>query len=663
MSILIAQESDTSIPIAAMTYSNRIDYRPSQQGPGLRQPLNGLSSSASALDTLLAPVSPPPDAPIGELNPFAASAALHARLGTTPNAYTCKVKLKIGFFFDGTGNNLDADVGTDEHSNVARLFRAFYDVDQDKGIYKHYIPGLGTYFREIGDEGGDWGNGFGARGEDRLDQAMKWLDETIAKHPADKIESIELSVFGFSRGSTLARAFARRVDARCDWRGNEAIWPTVNKSLCIHFLGLFDTVASVGLPASTGLGASQVAFDASVLDKKLDSRRTGWGSGLQAQAFGDSPGADPTPWIFDGHMAWAHDLRIPPVVSRTIHLMAMNELRNSFPLDTIWNGNELPAGATEIVYPGAHSNVGGGYRPGEAGKSLRREFMLSKIPLRKMYEEAVSNGVPLLPLDNPKIADDFAFDSELADRFNSVMTHAGFTQGRLGDALLAHSQLYYRWRFRKIRLRLREQEFAEIQKEESVFRREAEGDDGHSGLKQRVDQLKEQSDQAERDMQRKHNAWLTASQHAPDFDHEARHQAYMDAKMRHERALDAYLKEKGKLDTLPDYKGELIGKLDLYDEHLIKDVNYLKSQLASGKKLRPHYERLLQAYDDEFTHGRGLTDPLVIDFYDSFVHDSLAGFAKDVTLPSDPRCCYIGGDKELKYADNSRYVFKPTTST
>jgi len=36
---------------------------------------------------------------------------------------------------------------------------------------------------------------------------------------------------------------------------------------------------------------------------------------------------------------------------------------------------------------------------------------------------------------------------------------------------------------------------------------------------------------------------------------------------------------------------------------------------------------------------------------------------KDVTLPSDPRCCYIGGDKELKYADNSRVVFKSTVST
>lgn len=486
---------------------------------------------------------------------------------------------------------------------------------------------------------------------------MKWLDETVAKHPADKIEGIDLSVFGFSRGAALARAFARRVNERCDWQSGQARWPSVNKALSIQFLGLFDTVASVGLPASTGLGASKVAVSPEKLGAELDNRRSGFGSGLQAQAFGDLPGADPTPWVFDGHMGWARNLRIPPVVSRTVHLMAMNELRNSFPLDTIWDGSELPPGATEIVYPGAHSNVGG-YRPGESGKSVTRGLILSKIPLRKMYEEATQSGVPLLSLTNPKVAGDFHFDPELADRFNQVATKAGFTQGRLGDALLAHSQLYYRWRFRKISLRLREQEYAEIRKQEAVFRQEAEGESGQGGLKQRVEQLKAQADKAENEMHSKHSAWLTASQAAPDFAHESKRDAYEQAKARHEAAQDEYLKEKAKLDTLPDYQGELIGKLDLYDEHLIKDVSYLKAQRQANNKLRPHYERLLQAYDDEFTHGRGLTDALVIDFYDSFVHDSLAGFAKDVTLPSDPRCCYIGGDVELKYADNTPVKLK-----
>jgi len=78
-----------------------------------------------------------------------------------------------------------------------------------------------------------------------------------------------------------------------------------------------------------------------------------------------------------------------------------------------------------------------------------------------------------------------------------------------------------------------------------------------------------------------------------------------------------------------------------------------------------HSPDKIEAHDDEFERGKGLTDPLVIDFFDSFVHDSLAGFAKDVTLPSDPRCCYIGGDEELKYADNrpmrERSALTPST--
>ena len=92
----------------------------------------------------------------------------------------------------------------------------------------------------------------------------------------------------------------------------------------------------------------------------------------------------------------------------------------------------------------------------------------------------------------------------------------------------------------------------------------------------------------------------------------------------------------------------------------MKDVAFIKDHIPRQKApLRPHYQALLEAHDDEFVHGRGLTDPKVIAFFDSFVHDSLAGFAKDVTLPSDPRCCYIGGDEELKYANNRPVEVRP----
>ena len=66
--------------------------------------------------------------------------------------------------------------------------------------------------------------------------------------------------------------------------------------------------------------------------------------------------------------------------------------------------------------------------------------------------------------------------------------------------------------------------------------------------------------------------------------------------------------------------------------------------------LRPHYAALIEAYDNEFLHQRGLKDADIIAFFDTYIHDSLAGFAQDQTLPSDPRVMYIGGDTKMLYA-------------
>ena len=628
-------------------------------GPSKQQPRRALASSASASETLNAPVQLASAAPTTGPSLAEQAAALCARLKDRPLPYTCKVALKIAFFFDGTANNLDADEGTNKQSNVARLFKAYPDDLESQGVYAYYIPGLGTYFREIGDIGDDDGLTFGKYGDARLSQAMKWLDEAIAKHPADKIERIDLAVFGFSRGSALARAFVRRVQDRCNRpRDASFIWPSVGKPCSVYFLGLFDTVASVALPASTSSLSVAIARKWTTLERGLAERRDGYlGTGLRDIAFGTKPGADPTQAVYDGHMSWARNLRIPPIVTRTVHLMATNEVRNSFPLDTVWDGFTLPSGASEYVYPGAHSDVGGGYRPGEGAKSLEAEMLLSKLPLRKMHDEARMNGVPLESLDHPRIQSDFVYSSAMAERFNKVLATAGFRQGRLGDALLSHMEIYYRWRFRKIRLRLRASEKEEIDRQEARFRRDAKGDpaSGTEGLEARLAQLENDPDRlaAQREMNLKKSAWLSAVQFDPGLEHENKRTAYLDAKKRFDDINDAYLRERGKLRALPEHEGELVGNLDVYDRNLITDVETLKRlEAESSAPLRPHYQRLMNAYLDEFERGKGLTDPLVIDFFDSFVHDSLAGFARDATLPSDPRCCYIGGDEELKFADN-----------
>lgn len=628
-----------------------------QAGPALKHNLTALLASASASQTLNAPVALAPAAPAGGLSLLDQAKALQCRLANQPLAYTCQLTLKIGFFFDGTGNNLDADVGTDEHSNVARLFQAYPKDVEEQGTYKHYIPGLGTYFRDIGDIGDDDGAAFAKFGDARLDKAMQWLDETIDRHPADKIESIQVYVFGFSRGATLARAYVRRIQDRCQQLSGQSgrySWPKVGKPFSVEFLGLFDTVASVGIPASAGVHSLRLNWKLLPkrwrdLERVLEARREDGRSGLAAQAFGSQPGADPTPNAWDGHQGWGRNLRVPPVVRRTVHLMAMNEIRNSFPLDTIWDGNKLPDNAEEIVYPGAHSNVGGGYRPGEGGKSPTRDVMLSKIPLRKMYDEAVLAGVPLLSLDVASNQADFAFDPELQEHFNETLKLAGLQGGLLGDSLLSHNKLYLRWRFRKIRLKLRAQDASGINAGEATYRKESDGINARMAALENDPQRRA----AEREMVNKRAEWEFATASAPGYQQQAEQDAYLAAKQRFDELNDPYLRERARLRTLPSHEGELVGNLDAYDRQLMKDVEFLKKQALHTKEpLRPHYSALMEAHDDEFLHGKGLTDAKVIAFFDHFVHDSLAGFAKDVTLPSDPRCCYIGGDDELKYASN-----------
>ena len=642
-------------------------------GPAVRQPKAALASSASASECLRAPIEATPRAPSGAQTLAQQARGIESRLEKQRPAFTCKVVLKLAFFFDGTGNNFDADQGTDKHSNVARLYGAHPESDSSIGSYRFYIPGLGTYFRAVGDIGDDDGMAFGKYGDARLDKAMNWLKETIAKHPADKIIEIKLSVFGFSRGAALARAFVRRIEGECDEKGGEHLWPGVNKACSVYFMGLFDTVASVAAPASTSLLTLQIAKNWKPLDKGLDERRAGaLGTGLDQIAFGNKPGADPTQAMYDGHMGWARNLRVPKIVKQTTHLMAMHEVRNSFPADTVWDGAAQPSGAVEMVYPGVHSNVGGGYRPGEGGKSTTTDLMLSKITLRKMYDDAKTIGVPLLDLSDPRIKEDFEYDEALAKSFNATCAVTGWKHAGLGAAILAHMHTYYRWRFHKIRLKLAAQNAGtridqerEIAKQEQVFAAEAKGDGSAEGLETRVQRMENDPDRiaAQKDVQTKRSEYLRTMQRNPGSDQGRARAAYETAKQRFDDVNDPYLRERAKLRALPSHSGELLVGLDAYDRHLLIDVETLKTLMkqraANGDTtpLRPHYRNLLETHDDEFIRGKGLNserDKLMIEFFDNFVHDSLAGFAKDATLPSDPRCFYIGGDSELKYANNQR---------
>jgi len=231
------------------------------------------------------------------------------------------------------------------------------------------------------------------------------------------VETIHISIFGFSRGATQARAFANWLKALC----------ALDAQLCRHpsgftlggfevkfdFIGLFDTVASIGLANTAG-----------------DLRGLG---GL------------------DGHATWADaevSLRIPDDV-QTLHLVAAHEVRRSFPLDSISVNGQLHSMASEIVFPGVHSDIGGGYMPTEQGKGLDKmgKDMLSRIPLLYMYKAARLAGVPLkLEFASGMAKERFLIAPETIRDFNNYLAQCKVRSGTLTAIMREQRQLYIRWR-------------------------------------------------------------------------------------------------------------------------------------------------------------------------------------------------------------------------
>lgn len=606
-----------------------------------------------------------------------AEAATSLACASEDNAPSCQQVLKIAFFFDGTGNNLDADLGSGEHSNVARLFRAHTEDDELEGIFKIYIPGIGTYFRDratgkVIDEGGTArGLAFADGGEDRLKWAMERLQARIAEakaratNPNNPIRQIDIALFGFSRGAALARAFAIRLQEECEPSGVGFRWKDGAYPFSIYFLGIFDTVASVGLPTASNHTIASGLVATGAHRAGLGFRSADYG--MDKLAFGD-PGADPAPGLADGHGAWAKDLRIPPLVKRTVHMAAAHETRNSFPLDSARNGHQYPEGCVEMVYPGVHSDIGGGYRVGEGARSLKEGSQLSLISLRAMYQEAQAAAVPVVGFAEMRGSEraDFALEGDaaaeyqlLTRRFEAYTQHAIRGGQPLGAVVLSHMRLYYLWRFYKIRLNeAQRQSKQDTQDAAQLKQLEAEWAKERQALEAEMAPLEKEYTQARNRHNMLMNRRRIAEQRGLHNHFEARRldEEIAQAETRFKVAEDPYLSVKARYDTLPGTQGALAESLEIYDQQLLKDARALQyyRKFYANPKMRPHYQALLEAYEAEFPPdgrpSRGLRDPDVIDFFDHYVHDSLAGFATDATLPSDPRVIYISGDTKMQYA-------------
>ena len=290
--------------------------------------------------------------------------------------------MRLGVFFDGTGNNqansetvagcMARDVGLENEaeeiqkfcaefgygidgsapdnsfgndtSNVARLYDLYMDhsdvslkPDAEEAALKVYLEGIGTV---SGGEDDLWGqatgrgkNGVVARVEQSSALILRRLRVFKDNHPEITIKQLEIDVFGFSRGAAAARHFVNDIRkgvnsmlAKALPTGNsifiEGFGWRVQQDLHLNFIGLFDTVPGIVTPL--------------MLDFSPGNDRNG---GL--------------------------NLGLPTGAARkVVQLVARDEHRLNFALIRTEN---------DIVLPGSHSDIGGGYRP-----RMRERLLVAK---------------------------------------------------------------------------------------------------------------------------------------------------------------------------------------------------------------------------------------------------------------------------------------------
>jgi uncharacterized protein (DUF2235 family) len=235
------------------------------------------------------------------------------------------------YAFDGTWNE-QRDAGLyGQNTNVVEFAKAY---DGRRAVVKQegtpitptvdddfYVSGVGT---RLGLLGRIAGGAFGAGGRARIGEAKRSVAEHIERGD-DQID-----IVGFSRGAALALHFANVL-------GNETFRDRNGRAVKpkVRFLGLWDVVASFGIPIDLG---------------PLRFQRVNLG----------------------------YKLKLGDHVERCYHAIALDERRDAFRVTRVDNGYQ-------VWFRGAHSDVGGG----------NENFKLSNITLAWMLRKAAAVGLPV----------------------------------------------------------------------------------------------------------------------------------------------------------------------------------------------------------------------------------------------------------------------------
>ncbi len=269
---------------------------------------------------------------------------------------------------DGTGNEYG-----EANTNVVKLYSVLQKNEQQ---IAYYDPGIGTFSapaalstpaRKITKL---MGMGFGYGITANIEDAYRFL----MNHYQD---SDQVYIFGFSRGAYTARAVAAML-FKCGLLspGNENLIPYVSKIFkyerrasiysgfkrtysrrcLVHFLGLWDTVKSVG-------------------------------------------------WLYNPFsLQFTAD---NPIVQIIRHAVSIDERRN-FYRQNLWGRRRSHQDIKEVWFPGVHSDVGGSYPENESGPSrIALDWMINEAQTADLQIDARRLAKTLPPasisIDHPKL--------------------------------------------------------------------------------------------------------------------------------------------------------------------------------------------------------------------------------------------------------------------
>lgn len=389
----------------------------------------------------------------------------------------CDRVLHLGYFFDGTGRNIEQDASDSRLSNIAKLFRAFPDVthNKDKLFYdKHYFSGLGTTFND----------NLADKLQAVMDSSNASLSDDIESLPSDiltdagadlvkgkswyeVLSDIKGNLISPKEWALLAAKSASKaagisgVEATPWLRDNPFISDMMVSGVDIRlatakskFIESIEKAKKEGEIPLKLVSISLFGFDLggaiarkfldeiinNICEKDDDDRLVYQGVFVDIPFMGlfdcsrhtaasSDDGLDfvvsLVPQIsavstLMGEKSIGYSLAVPERVKRTLHFIAAHERRLWRPVYR--TGLKNDENHKEKLVPGCSEDVGGGLKADEQKPSAE----LSLCTLIEMYETAEKSGVPFpefltLKQTNPVVAKQFIMKDSVKGNFKSLV--------------------------------------------------------------------------------------------------------------------------------------------------------------------------------------------------------------------------------------------------